>query len=239
MVKIHKDDIFSYSVLACIVVANIVLTIIFHFPILDLITSIIEITYIAVLAERSMFNFPFGFIASFLYLIVSFQAKLYGEVILIIAFYFPMTIITLTAWRRSIKKNIKEKGFNTVQSKKMKTWLYFVLPIIMAGVTIGYGFFLKLLGGNNPFVDALSTAVSIVTLFLVWKQCWEQWFMWIVTYAVATILWFGVNNTLLAITYMGCILFSIKGFIEWLYYYKKEKKKIKNISSSSPPTTLT
>ena len=60
--------------------------------------------------------------------------------------------------------------------------------ISVVGV-VGYGYILKLLGGNLPIVDSMSTVFSVIAQILMIKRFMEQWIIWIVVDVVSVIMW--------------------------------------------------
>ena len=77
--------------------------------------------------------------------------------------------------------------------------------------TIGYGFVLKILKGNLPFVDALSTVVSVVAMIISIGMYVEQWILWIVVDIVTVFMWYkafsagndSIATLLMWIVYLG------------------------------------
>lgn len=55
-----------------------------------------------------------------------------------------------------------------------------------------YGLLLKRMGGQLPFVDSMSTVISVAAQILsIWRLT-EQWVLWIVVDVVTIFMW-GVN----------------------------------------------
>ena len=52
-----------------------------------------------------------------------------------------------------------------------------------------YGFVLQLMGGKLPYIDSMSTVVSVVAQVLSIKRLTEQWVLWIVVDVVTVIMW--------------------------------------------------
>lgn len=129
-------------------------------------------------------NFLFGIVNVILYAYISYQAKFYGEVMLNILYYLPCSIIGLIVWGKNVDK---ESGEVTKKSLSMKGSLI-VYPLTAVGV-IAYGFILKAMGGTLPFVDSMSTVLSIVAQILCLKRFAEQWIMWIVIDVVTVGMW--------------------------------------------------
>ena len=82
-----------------------------------------------------------------------------------------------------------------VYKKKMSLRNTIILLISVFALTVLYGLFLQLLNGNLPFVDALSTVVAIIALYISIKMYTEQWLLWIIVNIVTVIMWiYALNN---------------------------------------------
>lgn len=129
-------------------------------------------------------SFLFGTVNVLFYAIISYQAAYYGEVMLNILYYFPANFVGWFAWKKHMNEETNEVN---------KARLPFKKSLILYGVTalgiIGYGLVLKQMGGNLPFVDSMSTVVSVVAQVLSIKRLTEQWILWIVVDVVTVIMW--------------------------------------------------
>jgi len=212
-----KNSSFKVSVwlLAMMIVANVVLAVFLRLPFFDLVVAITGITYIAILSNRSIFNFLFGLVNVILYVIVAYRASLYGEVIFYLLFDIPINIIALFAWKKKVRKDF------TVPVRRLKlVWVLF-LVIITALATFLYGLFLRAIGGEHVFINALSTCVDCIATVLMWKRFREQWYGWILVYVVSIILWTVAGNLLMVTMSIGCLIFSVRGFFEWRFHSRK------------------
>ena len=126
----------------------------------------------------------FGTVNVVLYAIIAFNARYYGEVMLNALYYFPMEFYGFYIWSKHMNQETHEVQKQWMQPKGR----YLVAVAVIAG-TIGYGFVLKALGGALPFVDALSTVVSVVAMLVSVKMYVEQWVLWIVVDVVTVIMW--------------------------------------------------
>lgn len=132
-------------------------------------------------------SFLFGTVNVVFYAMISFQARYYGEVMLNILYYLPMNFVGWFAW----KKHMNEETGEVVKRRlprKRRVWVYG----LTAAAILLYGLVLKALGGNLPYVDSMSTVVSVTAQILSVKRLTEQWVLWIVVDVVTVIMW-GVN----------------------------------------------
>ncbi len=132
-------------------------------------------------------TFIFGMVNVVAYIFVSYKAQYYGEVMLNLLYYVPMNVVGWFAWKKHMDEKtgqVKKRGLNAKKSLGM-----YVLTAV--GIVL-YGFILKVLGGNLPFVDSMSTVIAVVAQILSTRRLKEQWVLWIVVDAVSIVLW-GIN----------------------------------------------
>lgn len=132
-------------------------------------------------------SFIFGTINVLFYAYVSLQAKYYGEVMLNILYYLPMNFVGWYMWSKHMNdENGEVKKARLLPKKGMIIYSLTAIAIVI------YGFVLKLLGGNLPYVDSMSTVVSVTAQILSVRRLTEQWVLWIIVNVVSVVMW-GVN----------------------------------------------
>ena len=162
----------------------------------------------------------FGMVNTLLYAIIAYKAKYYGEVMLNAMYYFPMQFYGIYVWSRHMNAETHE-----VEKKEMKRKGRLLLSLGVVGATIIYGFILKLLGGKLPFVDALSTVVSVAAMIVSIKMYAEQWMLWIVVDVVTVIMWaiaFAQGNDSIA-TLLMWIVYLCNAVVMYVKWTKEAK----------------
>lgn len=129
-------------------------------------------------------SFIFGTINVLFYAYIAFGAKYYGEVMLNLSYYFPMNFVGWFAWNKHMNEENGEVIKSSLPRKKG-----IILYVCTAVAIFLYGLMLRALNGNLPFVDSMSTVVSVVAQILSVKRLTEQWVLWIVVDVVTVIMW--------------------------------------------------
>lgn len=112
-----------------------------------------------------------------------------------------------------------------VEKKEMKFKGKLILGASVLGATIGYGYLLKLMGGALPYIDALSTVVSVVAMIVSIKMYAEQWILWIVVDIVTVIMWaiaFAQGNDSIA-TLLMWIVYLVNAVVMYVKWVKEAK----------------
>ena len=201
--------ILNYGFFSLVIIVCFVLTLVLKLNWLTLIACVSSIFYIVFLSDRNILNFIVGFISSTTYIFVAFNAKLYGEVIFYLVVDLPMIFISFYMWKKNLESTLR------VNSKKMSK-KQIVITILVSVVAVAiYSCVLKLIGGVNYVVDAISTVVSFIATVLMAKRYREQWFMWIVVYIVSVIMWITTFDLLMLIMSSSCLISCLIGFINW------------------------
>lgn len=129
-------------------------------------------------------SFYFGTINTILYALLAWEAKYWGEVMLNVLYYIPTNFIGIYFWKKNLNKESQE-----VKKEKLSLKSSVVVYSLLVISTFIYGFILKLLNGNLPFIDSMSTVFSIFAQILCIKRCREQWILWIIVDVVTVFMW--------------------------------------------------
>lgn len=207
--KTFNLKLFNSIFFGSIIGICILLTFILKLPILTLISCITSILYIVFLSDRSILNFIIGFLSSTTYIIIAYNAKLYGEVIFYLIVDLPMIFISYFAWRKHLENKYQVKP----RSLSLKSTI--IISLISIISVIIYSYILDIIGGINTYVDATSTVVSFIATILMALRYKEQWYMWVVVYLVSIIMWATTFNILMLIMSIACFISCFIGLINW------------------------
>lgn len=171
-------------------------------------------------------NYIFGTINVILYAIAAYQAKYYGDVMLNLMYYLPTNIIGWICWEKNI-----DVASNTVVKKRMTIQQDIVVGMICIVAVFAYSYILRLLGGNLPLIDSMSTVFSVVAQVLMIKRYAEQWVVWIVVDVASVAMWFvalsneGASIAVL-LMWMVFLVNAVIMFVKWLKESKDDKKVV-------------
>ena len=197
---------------------------------IGILASMTGVTCVILCGMGKVSNYFFGTINVLLYAFVAWNAKYYGDVMLNLLYYFPTNIIGWVAWTKHIDK---EK--NEVYKKRM-TWKQdFVLAVISVFGVLAYSYILKLLGGNLPIVDSMSTVFSVIAQILMIKRFMEQWVIWIIVDVVSVIMWIaaffnGGESVAVLIMWSVFLVNAVIMFVKW----RKESKSDVTMPEEKP-----
>ncbi|WP_231853360.1 nicotinamide riboside transporter PnuC [Streptococcus sp. DD10] len=180
---------------------------------LGLFASWTGIVCVILVAEGRASNYLFGAINSAIYLILSFQASFYGEVLTTV-YFFIMQPIGLYTWLSNRVNQIEKEKISHFEARKLdwKGWLKYLG--LTALIWIGMGFAYKSINSQRPFRDSVTDATNGIGQLLMTGLYREQWIFWIATNVFSIYLWWGSNLHIQAM-YWVYTLNSIVGWYQW------------------------
>lgn len=177
--------------------------------------TVTGVACVVMTGKGKLSSYIFGIVNVLFYAYIAYYAKYYGEVMLNMLYYLPMNFVGLYVWKKHMNEETGE-----VEKKRMSV-RNSVIVFLTTGVTIFiYGIILWKMGGNLPFVDSMSTVVSVVAQILCIKRYVEQWILWIVVDIVTVIMWIaaffnGGESVATLLMWSIYLINAVIMFIKW------------------------
>lgn len=191
-----------------------------------LISSVTGIWCVVLVAKGRISNYIWGFFNVILYAYAAFTWKLYGDFMLNAFYFLPMQFVGWYVWTKPNHK----KDTDTIKSYFLSWKGRIIWSFIAITTTIGYGFVLQAMGGNTPFLDAMSTVGSVIAMILMAKLFMEQWVIWIIVDIVTVIMWVnivfnegGMFNLGILIMWIAWTINAMYGLINWIKMKKLQE----------------
>lgn len=142
---------------------------------------------------------------------IYFRKGLYADCAINV-YYFLIAIYGYLAWTFSFKKKKKEELPITHTPKRR-------LPLlVLAGLAVYVALAYWLVGftdSNVPYWDALTTALSIVAMWMLTRKYLEQWLVWAFVDAVCVGLYFYKGIYFYSCLYLIYTVIAFLGFRKW------------------------
>jgi nicotinamide mononucleotide transporter len=183
--------------------------------VMGMVSAITGVACVVCTGKGKLSAYLFGAVNTLLYAVISYKARFYGEVMLNALYYFPMQFYGIYVWSRHMNEETHE-----VEKQEMQPGRKMLLLTAVAAATVAYGFLLKVLGGTLPYVDALSTVVSVAAMILSVRMYAEQWILWIIVDVVTVIMWgfaFLKGNDSIAtlVMWMVYLVNAVLMYVKW------------------------
>ena len=129
---------------------------------------------------------------------------------------------------KSVIKKYINKETNEVSKIKMSNTNFIIMILGTLLGTFILGYISKMFGGNLPFVDALSTTVSIVAMIVSINRYTEQWILWLIVNTVSIGLWsynFFITGGEDIATLVMWIIYWLNALISYIKWRKESNTK--------------
>jgi len=183
----------------------------------EIIAALLGVANIALLVRRSIWNYPFGIAMVVLYGWVFFDARLYSDAALQV-FFFLIQIYGWWNWLRA------REGDGLIRIELMTNTARIAWCGVIAVATLGEGWYLAHYTPDAaPWMDANTTAMSVVAQYLLSVRKIENWILWLVTDMVQIGLyyWKGLYPT--TALYVLFLVMSAVGLWEWRKHLLAER----------------
>ncbi len=178
---------------------------------IELLGAILGILYIFFSIRQNILTWPTGLLTSVLYVIVFFQAKFYADMGLQVYYVF-ISIYGWYFWVRGRKPKDKPQVPVRVTNRKLQVILFgssVVLYLIILYILLNYT------DSDVPYMDTLTTALSIVATWMLAKKYIGHWLVWIFVDAVSAGLYIYKELWPTVILFAIYTVMAVLGYIEW------------------------
>ncbi len=185
--------------------------------VLELIAVVFGIISVLFARKNNILVYPTGLVSTILYVYILFEFQLYGD--LIINFYY--TIMSFLGWYLWSKTKNGEDEFpiSTINRKEcIISALIFIITLTF--VAFVYHFFDKFTHWT-AYVDAFTTGLFFVGMWLMAKRKIENWILWIIADVVSVPLYFYKGLTFSSFQFLVFTIIAILGYKEWKRFLQK------------------
>lgn len=176
--------------------------------------------------KRNIWVYPTGIISTVLFVYLLWVGRLFGDM-LINAYYTVMSVYGWVLWAKHSQDSVHvEISQMSASDTKNTLWLallswlfvmfvYYFKPYInndfsMEGITLGLAHFIW-----TDWVDATTTAIFLVGMWLMARRKIENWLFWIVGDAISIPLYTYKGFLFTALQYTIFTLIAVLAYIEW------------------------
>lgn len=191
---------------------------------IGLTASLTGMVCVVLTAKARISSFYFGLVNILAYSYVAWRSAYYGDVMLNMLYFLPMTFVGIYFW----KKNTKGKSKDKVKVRSLswrKRWIWFIGSILALMV---YGVFLWVIKGTLPFIDSATTVFSVIAAIMLNQRLTEQWFYWIMVDVLAIIMWVYIFVTVgtdisMLVMWSAYLVNAVYGYWNWKRMEKNGK----------------
>lgn len=185
--------------------------------VLELVAVLFGIISVLFARKNNILVYPTGLVSTILYVYILFEFQLFGD--LIINFYY--TIMSVLGWYLWSKTKDGEDEFpvSTINRKEILVSTL-IFTITLTFVALVYYFFDKFTHWT-AYVDALTTGLFFVGMWLMAKRKIENWILWIIADVISIPLYFHKGLTFSSFQFILFTIIAILGYKEWKKFLQK------------------
>jgi len=159
--------------------------------------------------KENILVFPAGIVSVLIYVYICFFAKLYADMG-INFFYFIMSVYGWYNWSRKDqdKKTIPISGMDS------KEWILSISAFVVFFIVLSYSL-THFTDSNVPIWDSLTTAIFLVSMWLMAKKKIENWLGWIVGDIISIPLYAYKGLILTSLQFTIFLIIAVLGYLEW------------------------
>ena len=185
---------------------------------LGFIVAVTGIINLVLCAKGNIWNYLFGIIYNAIYVYIAWKSRLYADSAIYLAYYLPMQFVGWAHWK---KNQNQESGAVNARHLDRKTAL--VLLALAAVLIPLFAWILSrpFIADSQPWLDAATTVISILAMYMMVKAIAEQWYIWIVLDAVQVVKWTVAtvrgeeHAALMLVMFAFFLANAVYGLIQW------------------------
>jgi len=204
---------------------NIYLFFAWHDTWIGLTASLTGMLCVVLTAKGKISSFYIGLVNILTYSYVAYRSAYYGDVMLNMLYFFPMTFVGIYYWNKNLRKDKNAVKVRHLNWKEKTLW--FVASLI---VIFFYGLLLKFMHGTLPFVDSTTTIFSIVATIMLNRRFTDQWFYWILVDVWSIVMWVYIfiargSDVSMLVMWTAYLVNAVYGYYNWRKLEKTQNGK--------------
>ena len=158
--------------------------------------------------RESWWNWPIQLVSSALYVYVFLQARLFSDASLNVLY----VLLYIAGWYWWVRGGEQHRGIVINRTSAATVAALAALALV---ATAGWTWFLASIHDSAPFLDAFTTVLSLVALFMTARKLYESWWIWIGVNLVFVGLYVYKHLDLTAVLYLIFAALSVAGLLNW------------------------
>jgi len=193
---------------------------------IEFVGTVLYFISVFLMSRKNIITWPIGIVSVVLYFLIFFQIRLYSDMLLQI-YFFVISIIGWITWQKKKKERSDEKIITSWSSKKGLFIGIFITILgtgMLAFCTYNFNKWFPTIFTEVaafPILDAWTTVMSIVAMYLVTTRKIEGWIYWIIVDIVSIGLYWVKDVRFISVQYIFLLIMAIYGFWNWRKNYCK------------------
>ncbi|TAM52079.1 MAG: nicotinamide riboside transporter PnuC [Acidobacteria bacterium] len=160
------------------------------------------------LVEENVWTWPIGIANNAFYVVVFFRARLFADMSLQVV-YIVLSILGWYLWLHGGSGRSRL----AVQRTRWRDGVVIAFAVVV--LTFAGHRFLRTIHDSAPFLDALTTSMSLAAQYMLTRKLIENWYLWIAVDVIYIGLYASRSLPLTAVLYAIFLAMCIAGLFEW------------------------
>ena len=197
--------------------SNFVKKVATRMQIIEILGTLVGVAYLWLEYRASIYLWIASIIMPTIYLVVYYNAGLYADFGINI-YYLIIAIYGWAAWKFGFKlfgrnDEVKNQELPITRTPR-KVWAVAALASCALTFVIAW-VLIHFTDSTVPFWDSMTTALSVVAMWMLSRKYIEQWLVWLVVDAVTVGLYLYKGIPLTASLYLLYTLLALVGYLRW------------------------
>ncbi len=194
-------------------VSSVILVLLSHFSVIP--STMIEVIgfltgalCVFLLVKQNIWNWPIGIVNAVMYIVLFYEARLFADMSLQVIY----VILGFLGWYWWLRGGKNKKELTVQTTSKKHAAILLVVGIVATYIMHVY---LVKIGDSAPFLDALTTVMSLIAQYMLTRKLIENWAIWIAADVIYIGLYASRGLYLTSVLYAVFLSLCIAGAIEW------------------------
>jgi nicotinamide mononucleotide transporter len=172
------------------------------------------------IARRRMLTWPVGIVSVLLYMLLFYQIRLYSDAIEQV-YYLGASVYGWLYWSRAKGDAESPVAVSFSSRRAILVWAGITVCMSCAVAAAMERIHLWLPGifpepASYPFLDALTTVMSLVAMWLMARKHTESWVYWILVDVIGVGLYYAKDVKFISLLYVMLLVLATKGLLGWI-----------------------
>jgi nicotinamide mononucleotide transporter len=186
---------------------------------IEFVGTLLYLWSVWLIARRRMLTWPVGIVSVLLFMWLFYQIRLYSDALEQI-YYLGASVFGWWSWSGTRKRGDSTIPVSFGPRRHIVIWaaVTVVLSAILGAAMCRMHVWLPSLfpePASFPYLDALTTVMSFVAMWLMVRRRVESWVYWIVVDVIGIGLYFVKDVKFIALLYVLLLVLATRGLIAW------------------------
>jgi nicotinamide mononucleotide transporter len=158
--------------------------------------------------KEHIWNWPIGIANAAFFVVLFFDARLFADMSLQIIYI----VLGILGWYWWLRGGANRSALRVSHADRWTLLALVALGIVATG---GFTLFLRSVGDSAPFLDALTTMLSLAAQYLLTRKYIENWYIWITADVIYIALYSSRGLYLTAALYALFLVMCLLGLRAW------------------------